>query len=128
MPSIHVYEPALCCNTGVCGEDVDQRLVEFTADLNHLTEQGADLTRHNLANDPLAFASQDSVRSFLEVAGSEGLPLTTVGGVTVLTGAYPTRDQLLRYAGLTPAPVDVPAGATEVTVAENTGCGPTGCC
>ena len=128
VPSIHVYEPALCCNTGVCGEDVDQLLVQFTADLNHLTEQGAAIARHNLANDPLAFASQDSVHSFLEVAGSEGLPLTTVDGVTVLTGAYPTRDQLLRYAGLTPAPVALPAGATELTAAENTSCGPTGCC
>lgn len=128
MPSVHVYEPALCCNTGVCGEDVDQSLVEFTADLNHLAEQGADIARHNLANDPLAFASQDSVRSFLEVAGSAGLPLTTVDGVTVLTGAYPTRDQLLRYTGLASTPVAVPAGATELTVAESTGCGPTGCC
>jgi arsenite methyltransferase len=128
MPSVRVYEPALCCNTGVCGEDVDQRVVEFSADLNHLTAQGADIVRHNLANDPLAFAAQDSVRSFLEVAGSEGLPLTTVDGVTVLTGIYPTRDQLLRYTGLTQAPVAVPAGATELTVTENTGCGPTGCC
>jgi arsenite methyltransferase len=128
MPSVHVYEPALCCNTGVCGEDVDQNLVEFTADLNHLTEQGADIVRHNLANDPLAFASQDSVRSFLEVAGSQGLPLTTVDGITVLTGAYPTRDQLLRYTGLTQAPVAVPAGATALTVTDNTGCGPTDCC
>lgn len=132
MPSVHIYEPALCCNTGVCGEDVDQRLVEFTADLNHLAGQGADIARHNLANDPLAFASQDSVRSFLEVAGSEGLPLTVVDGLTVLTGAYPTRDQLLRYTGLSPtltqAPVAVPAGTTELTVADNTGCGPTGCC
>lgn len=128
MSSVHVYEPALCCNTGVCGEDVDQSLVEFTADLNHLVGQGADIARHNLANDPLAFASQDSVRTFLEVAGSEGLPLTTVDGVTVLTGAYPTRDQLLRYTGLTPAPDAVPAGATELTVSDDTGCGPSGCC
>ena len=128
MPRVHVYEPALCCNTGVCGEDVDQSLVEFTADLNHLTGQGADIARHNLANDPLAFATKDSVRSFLEVAGSEGLPLTTVDGVTVLTGAYPTRDQLLRYVGLAQAPVAVPAGATELDVAESTGCGPTVCC
>lgn len=128
MPSVHVYEPALCCNTGVCGEDVDQRLVEFTADLNHLTEQGADIARHNLANDPLTFASDETVRGFLEVAGSEGLPLTTVNGVTVLTGTYPTRDQLLRYTGLTQTPVAVPAGATELTLEENAGCGPTGCC
>lgn len=128
MPEVRVYEPALCCNTGVCGEDVDQSLVEFTADLNHLSEQGADIARHNLANDPLAFASQDSVRSFLEVAGSEGLPLTTVDGVTVLTGTYPTCDQLLRYTGLAQASLAVPSGATELDVAESTGCGPSGCC
>lgn len=69
MPSVHVYEPALCCNTGVCGEDVDQSLV-----------------------------------------------------------TYPTREQLLRFTGLAQAPVAVPAAATELTVAQNTACGPTGCC
>ncbi len=129
MPTIHVYEPALCCNTGVCGEDVDQSLVHFTADLSHLTGQGADITRHNLAGDPLAFAAEDPVRSFLEVVGSEGLPLTTVDGVTVLTGSYPSRDQLLHYAGLEPVPV--PVGATTLDLADeadDAACGPTGCC
>ena len=100
MPVIRVYEPALCCNTGVCGPDVDQALVDFTADLNHLADRGTDITRHNLANDPQAFAHDETVRTFLHVAGSEGLPLTTVDGVTVMTGTYPTREQLLRFAGL----------------------------
>ena len=58
MRTIRVYEPALCCNTGVCGPDVDQALVDFTADLNHLKDQGADIERHNLANDPGAFAAR----------------------------------------------------------------------
>ena len=103
MPVINVYEPALCCNTGVCGPDLDQALVTFTADFGHLRGLGADISRHNLASDPAAFAENDSVRSFLEVAGSEGLPLTMVDGVTVATGRYPARDQLLRYAGLASA-------------------------
>jgi arsenite-transporting ATPase len=126
MPSIHVFEPALCCTTGVCGPDVDQALVDFTADVEHVRPQGADITRHNLAQDPLAFAQDETVRSFLEVAGSEGLPLTVVDGVTVLTGAYPTRDQLVKYAGLTGHAVP------QLTVLGDTsaacGCGPGGCC
>jgi SAM-dependent methyltransferase len=128
--SIHVYEPALCCNTGVCGEDVDQRLVEFTADLNHLVERGATIARHNLANDPQAFAADETARAFLQVAGSEGLPLTTVDGVTVMTGAYPTREQLLRFAGLDDAPAVVPDGIAELGLSESggCGCGSTGCC
>src|SRR5665647_1479811 len=89
-----------CVATRVCGPDVDEALVVFTADLSHLKELGADVQRHNLANDPSAFASSDTVRAFLQVAGSDGLPLTLVDGLTVMTGAYPAREQLMRYAGL----------------------------
>jgi len=98
--SIRVFEPALCCNTGVCGEDVDQSLVNFTADLDSIKQQGVDITRHNLANDPASFVQNPVVMSFLKVAGSEGLPLVLVDDVTVLTGRYPTREMLARYAGL----------------------------
>lgn len=100
VASIRVFEPALCCNTGVCGEDVDQALVDFTADLDHLKQQGVDIDRHNLANDPLVFAQNPVVRNFLTTTGSEGLPLVLVDDVTVLTGRYPTRAMLTRYAGL----------------------------
>jgi len=129
MPVINVYEPALCCSTGVCGPGLDQALVTFTADFDHLRGLGADISRHNLASDPAAFAGNDSVRSFLEVAGSAGLPLTLVDGVTVVTGTYPTRDQLLRYAGRA-SPAAAPAGVTELGLTEITGdsCGPAGCC
>ena len=90
-PAIRVFEPALCCNTGVCGPDVDQALVTFTADLDHLRGLGVDIERHNLANDPTAFATEPAVRDFLKVGGSAGLPLTLVDGVTVATGSYPSR-------------------------------------
>jgi arsenite-transporting ATPase len=132
MPEIRVFEPALCCNTGVCGPDVDQALVTFTADLNHLQSLGADIERHNLANDPLVFAENDTVRRLLEVAGSEGLPLTLVDGITAQAGTYPTREQLLRYAKLGPSgrPAAAPVGATQlgVTAASAGCCGSTGCC
>ncbi|MDQ1306490.1 MAG: hypothetical protein QG671_2322 [Actinomycetota bacterium] len=124
MTTIHVYEPALCCNTGVCGEDVDPSLVAFTADLAALRELGADIERHNLANDPTAFAIDDTVRGFLQVAGSEGLPLTIVDGVTVVTGQYPSRERLLAFAGL--ATATVPAAATEIPLLATSDSG--GCC
>ncbi|MDQ1245892.1 MAG: arsenite methyltransferase [Actinomycetota bacterium] len=137
MPTIRVFEPALCCNTGVCGEDVDPALVTFTADLAALREAGADIERHNLANDPTAFAADPNVKAFLQVAGSSGLPLTLVNGVTVATGSYPSREQLLTYAGVNPAAV-APAGATQITMVttdaaadvEDEGgcCGAGGCC
>ena len=128
MTTIRVYEPALCCNTGVCGPDVDQNLVTFTADLGALKDLGVDIERHNLANDPNAFATNDTVRAFLQVAGSEGLPLTTVDGVTVMTGSYPAREQLLKFAAV--ATDVIPAGIIALDMSEESGacCGETGCC
>ena len=131
MAAIAVFEPALCCNTGVCGEDVDQNLVTFTADMAWLLEQGASITRHNLANDPMAFAHNEAVKRFLEIAGSAGLPLVLVDGVTVATGRYPTRAELARWAGLD-APASVPAGAINLGLSDSSEssscCGDSGCC
>ena len=119
MVSIRVFEPALCCNTGVCGEDVDQALVDFSADLDFFTSQGVDITRHNLANDPAVFVQNPVVTNFLTAAGSEGLPLVLVDDVTVLTGRYPTRGMLARYAGLAAEPKTL----TLATVASEGCCG-----
>ncbi|MGV8910201.1 MAG: arsenite efflux transporter metallochaperone ArsD [Propionicimonas sp.] len=128
MVSVHVFEPALCCNTGVCGEDVDQALVDFSADLDFFRSQGVDIARHNLANDPAAFVQNRVVTNFLAAAGSEGLPLVLVDEVTVLTGRYPTREMLARYAGLALAE---PKTLTLATPAAQGCCGgssSSGCC
>ncbi|AKE91702.1 arsenite efflux transporter metallochaperone ArsD [Rhodococcus aetherivorans] len=122
MSTIAVFEPALCCNTGVCGDDVDRNLVTFTADMQWLKDQGAAITRHNLANDPLAFAHNPAVKRFLEVAGSAGLPLVLVDDVTVLTGRYPDRTQLAAWAGLDAA--QAPVGATMLNLADDACCTP----
>lgn len=132
MPDIHVYEPALCCNTGVCGPELDQQLVVFTADVEHCNEAGGSVTRHNLANDPQSFTTHDGVRRFLELAGSEGLPLTTVDGVTMLTGRYPSRAELLRWAEVSVADCrgeGKDLGLTAKPAADGGCCAPaSGCC
>lgn len=100
MSEVRVFEPALCCNTGVCGPELDQDLVSFTADLNHVRGAGGDVDRFNLASDPAAFVANPAVVNFLQTAGSEGLPLVLVDGTTVMTGRYPSRAELLKFAGL----------------------------
>jgi SAM-dependent methyltransferase len=131
MTMVEVFEPALCCATGVCGEDVDQGLVTFSADMDFVRSQGGNLRRYNLASEPLAFAETEAVKGFLQVVGSKGLPLVLVDGVTAMTGGYPDRTQLAQWAGVTaavtPGGVPGPAGATllGLTAAEpNSG----GCC
>ncbi len=132
MPTIRIYEAALCCDTGVCGADVDKSLVEVTADVRSLQGLGADIARHNLAGDPTAFTVDETVRAFMHTVGSKGLPLTVVDGVTVATGRYPSLEQLRELAGLTGTTgTNDGAPRTELGLTETTGgcCGgATGCC
>jgi len=39
MTTVTVYDPAMCCSTGICGAEVDQKLVDFAADLDWLKSQ-----------------------------------------------------------------------------------------
>lgn len=100
MKTIQVFEPALCCSTGVCGVEVDQTLVTFTADVNWAKQNGVSVERFNLAQQPTAFAENTIVREFLERSGQEGLPLSLVGGDIALAGLYPSRADLARWSGV----------------------------
>lgn len=100
MMAIEVYDPALCCSTGVCGTEVDQALVSFAADVDWARQNGARIERFNLAQQPLAFAENATVKAFLERSGQEGLPLVLVDGEVALAGRYPSRGELARWAGL----------------------------
>jgi hypothetical protein len=100
MKTIQVFEPALCCSTGVCGVDVDQALVTFTADVNWAKQNGVSVERINLAQQPMAFAENALVKEFLERAGQEALPLTIVEGDIFLSGTYPSRADLARWCGI----------------------------
>lgn len=109
MTSIQVFDPALCCSSGVCGVDVDQQLVTFAADVSWLKEQGVQVERFNLAQQPMAFAENATVKGFLERSGQEGLPLILVDGQIALTGRYPRRAELARWAGLAKPAIEVKA-------------------
>lgn len=111
MKKLQVFDPALCCSSGVCGTEVDQALVDFSADVDSLKQSGRQIERFNLAQQPLAFAENAVVKAFLERSGAEGLPLLLVNGEIAMAGRYPTRKELARFAGVAGASgeADVPA-------------------
>lgn len=105
MKTLQIFDPAMCCNTGVCGVDADQQLVSFAADIDWAKKQGAQIERFNLAQQPMAFAENAVVKSFLERLGQEGLPLILLDGEIALTNRYPRRAELARWLGLSILPV-----------------------
>lgn len=107
MTTIEVFDPAMCCSTGVCGPTVDPALSRFAADLDWLSAQDVAVTRYNLAQQPAAFVAQPLVTAALETDGEGALPAVLADSKVVSQGRYPTRDELAAWAGLA-APV--PAG------------------
>lgn len=101
MTTIQVFDPALCCSSGVCGADVDQALVTFSADAEWARQNGANIERFNLAQQPLAFADNQLVREVLVRSGQDALPVILADGRPVLTGRYPTRSELAEWMGVT---------------------------
>lgn len=117
MKEIRIFDPSFCCSSGVCGPDVDQQLVDFSATARWAQQQGLSVARHNLAQEPMRFAENPVVRDFLAEHGEAGLPLVLVDGEQVLSGRYPDRAELARFAGA--------EGAADTATAEPS---TAGCC
>lgn len=103
MIQIDVFDPPMCCSSGVCGPQVDPLLAAFAADVDWLAAQGVNVARHNLAQEPQAFVSNPLVQEALQREGDACLPLVLVNGEIAGRGAYPRREELARLAGLAPA-------------------------
>ncbi len=109
MSTVTVYDPPMCCSTGVCGPEVDPRLAQFAGDLDWLKGQGVEVRRFNLAQEPASFVANADVKAILDRSGGDDLPVILVGDNVVANGRYPDRQELAALAGLkaTAASVEV---------------------
>lgn len=100
MKQVEIFDPALCCSSGVCGPRVDPNLIRVNSDVNWLKQQGVAVTRYNLAQQPQAFTANETVKAALAADPEHALPLVLIDGQIVSRGAYPKRDQLAGWLGL----------------------------
>jgi len=94
MARLQVFDPPMCCSTGVCGPQVDPRLPRFAADLEWLRTQGVEVQRYNLAQQPQVFVETAAVKQALGAEGEKCLPLLLLDGEIIARGGYPERDEL----------------------------------
>jgi len=100
MTHIDVFDPPMCCSTGVCGPSVDPLLAAFAADVEWLIAQGVTVVRHNLSQDPQPFVSNRRVLDLMQREGTTCLPIVLVDGQEFAHGAYPRREELASASGL----------------------------
>jgi hypothetical protein len=129
MTVLRVFDPPMCCSTGVCGPSVDPELARFSADLAWLESQGVTIERYNLAQQPAAFVTTAAVKDALTARGNDCLPLVLVGDRIATEGTYPSRETLAALAGVVVRKLAVaPTGGGCCAPAPGKGSSKTGCC
>lgn len=121
MLKLEVFDPAMCCATGICGNSVDPKLVTFASDLEWLKKQGVEVVRHGLSFEPAEFVKNEAVKNTLQSDGNDSLPIIVIGDKIVSKACYPTREKLaevcdVKYDDNEFIPVQIEE--------ENCGCGP----
>ncbi len=128
MKTIQVFDPAMCCGTGVCGPSVDPLLARFAADLEWLKGQGFKVERYNLASEPGAFVGNAAVKEALQAEGNDCLPLILCDGAVVSKGLYPTRSTLAHRVGASVPSLQVSPVGGACCAPPAKGSSGTGCC
>ena len=100
MTILQVFDPAMCCSTGVCGPSVDPALPRFAADLEWLKSKGVQVERFNLAHDLAAFSANPKVKHAINSHGTKSLPMILINGEVKASGGYPSRSDLAQFVGV----------------------------
>lgn len=121
MKKIEIFDPAMCCSTGVCGPSIDPELMRITTVINALKEQGVIIQRHGLSSEPQDFIANKVIGDILQKEGAEVLPVTLVDGKVAKTKEYPTNEDLSAWLDMAIKP--------RLRVKKSgCGCGTKGCC
>jgi hypothetical protein len=102
MTRVEVFDPAMCCSTGV--PSVDPKLARFAADLEWLAGQGVTVARATLSQEPEKFMACSLIREAVSTQGAAALPVVLVDGRLRSTGRYPLRAELARWTGIRQLP------------------------
>ncbi|RIV20919.1 arsenical resistance operon transcriptional repressor ArsD [Alicyclobacillaceae bacterium I2511] len=92
---IDIFDPEMCCSTGLCGTSPDLELIRVGEMVEKLKVDGHVVARHMLSRDTVAFTANSQVYETMLKEGMKALPIVAVNGVICAVGRYPQLDELL---------------------------------
>ena len=93
---LEFYEKSMCCSSGVCGPSVDDSLVRVSENIEYLKNKYIDLEvkRYQPQTHGMAFMTNREVQKIVKLEKMNALPITTVNGVIIKKGGYPTLEEI----------------------------------
>jgi len=98
--TLKIYDPAMCCPTGVCGTDIDTTLLQLANFLSSLNKESFEVHRYGLSTQPQEYVLNKTVNTLLQEQGVACLPLFFLDEQLILSGAYPSVPTLSAKMGL----------------------------
>lgn len=98
--TIEIFDPPMCCPTGLCGPTIDPALLDVHEAILRLEREkngAARVVRYLLAQQPAKFMEYPEVLERLKRHGVNALPITTVNKRVVKERAYPTYEELAAW-------------------------------
>lgn len=113
MKKMFIYEPAMCCESGVCGVGVDTELLRISTVINKLRMNGITVERYNLSSAPAEFIKNNTVNELITKQGVAILPIVMVENQVMKTGSYPTNEEFDLWLNVSDLPLQEEKGSDE---------------
>jgi hypothetical protein len=129
MKKMQIFEPAMCCSTGLCGVSVNPELLRISTVLNTLAKNNIVVDRFNLNSAPMEFVNNKVMNEFINKGGVDELPAVMLDGKIIMTGRYPTNEEFIALLDLPVTMLPEAKKAIKVPVKKVGGCNcKGGCC
>lgn len=93
--TVEIFDPPMCCPTGLCGPTVDETLLNVSEMILSLQAKGIRVQRYQMTSQPQAFLNNADVYRLVREQQLTALPITAVNGRVIRVGAYPTLAEVL---------------------------------
>ena len=94
---VEIFDPPMCCPTGLCGPTLDQTLLDVNEMILELQLLGVRVERYLMTSHPQAYLNNAEVMKLVREKQMEALPITAVKGRVIKVGAYPTLAEIKSY-------------------------------
>ena len=96
---INIFDPPMCCSSGICGPTIDPALIQINETVNKLKKEypEVEITRHMFGRDVKAYQENPQILEYIKKQGTDKLPLAIANGEIIKVKGYPTYMELKKY-------------------------------
>ena len=91
---VEIFDPPMCCSSGLCGPALDQTLLDVNEMILSLQSSGVRVERYQMTSHSSAFLDAAPVMQLVREKQMDALPITLVYSRVLKVGAYPTQAEI----------------------------------